>query len=166
MTHPDADAIAAIELQTAVLVRNLELLRRRARPSQELDRASYLLLRTLAALGPSDIGTLAAALGLDPSTVGRQVAAAEEQALLARTPGPDDRRRTVVAATDDGLRRMRLTTRGRRRRTAELLADWDQVDLRRLGTMFSRYNQAVAGHYLSRPEAPATQQPRADEGNP
>ena len=60
-------ALAVIERQTAVLIRHIELLYRRTDLHDDLDRASYLLLRTLADCGPMDINGLAAALGLDPS---------------------------------------------------------------------------------------------------
>lgn len=159
MTHPlgaaleTADALDVIEVQSAVLVRNFELLRRRADDS-ELDRAGYLLLRALETLGPSDINTVAAALGLDPSTAGRQVAVMQKLGLVERTTSPTDRRRAIIGATTGGRRRVKVTSRRRRARAADLLADWDDADLRTLGEMFARYNQAVAARYLAaRPAA-------------
>lgn len=147
MELADTDAVQVIEVQGAVLVRNFELLRRRG--DSDLDRAGYLLLRALEALGPSDINTLAAALGLDPSTAGRQVAAMQAAGLVRRGCAPDDRRRAIVAATADGRRRMAAASKRRRKRTAELLADWSEADLRTLADMFTRYNAAVAQRYLT-----------------
>lgn len=141
-------ALEVIEVQSAVLVRNFELLRRRSGDSG-LDRAGYLLLRALQNLGPSDINTLAAALGLDPSTAGRQVAVMQDEGLVRRTPAPDDRRRAIIEASKEGRHRLATACRGRRARTADLLADWDDDDLRTLGEMFTRYNAAVAGRYLT-----------------
>lgn len=143
-----ADALEIIEMQSAILVRNFELLRRRADDS-ELDRAGYLLLRALEKLGPSDINTLAAALGLDPSTAGRQVAAMQDQGLVERTPAPTDRRRAIIAATKEGRRRMTVASKRRRASTADLLDDWNADDLHTLGEMFTRYNAAVADRYLT-----------------
>ena len=142
------DALDVIEEQAAMLVRNFEMLRRRSTDGQ-LDRAGYLLLRALQRLGPSDINTLACALGLDPSTAGRQVAAVEADGLVRRKPAPNDRRRSIIDATAEGRRRMRRTSEKRRRIAADLLDDWSDEDQRLLGEMFTRYNAAVAKHYLT-----------------
>lgn len=143
------DPLEVIELASAVLVRNFELLRRRSDVYTELDRAEYLLLRTLDREGPGDICTLAAALGVDPSTAGRQVAAMQAKGLVEREPSAADRRRSIISPSEEGRRRM-LTTRQRRREaTAELLAGWSDEQLRSLGEMFTRYNEAVAARYLT-----------------
>ncbi|MFL6056401.1 MAG: MarR family winged helix-turn-helix transcriptional regulator [Actinoallomurus sp.] len=142
------ESLDAIELQTAILVRNLEMLRRRSDFYREVDRAGYLLLRTLQAMGPADISTLAATLGLDPSTTGRQVAAAHAAGLVERAPTPDDRRRTVITPTPRGIEAMRAVLRRRRDGTAEILDAWNEDDLRTLSFMFTRYNQAIAARYL------------------
>jgi DNA-binding MarR family transcriptional regulator len=140
----------AIEVQAAVLTRNFELLRRRRSQQLEVDRAEYLLLRTLGDLGPATIGVLADALGLDPSTVGRQVVVLEQGGWATRLADPEDRRRTIVEMTAAGRAAMRRTSRERRRRTREMLGDWPEEDLRALAEMFGRYNDAVARHHLGR----------------
>ncbi len=143
------DPLEVIEVATAVLVRNFELLRRRGGAYTDLDRAEYLLLRTLDALGPADICTLASGLGLDPSTAGRQVARMAGRGLVERTPAPADRRRSVIAPTPQGLERMREARVRRRDGTAELLADWSEEDRHTLAEMFTRYNRTVAERFLS-----------------
>ncbi|HEX3792691.1 MAG TPA: MarR family winged helix-turn-helix transcriptional regulator [Pseudonocardiaceae bacterium] len=149
------DALEVIEVASAVLVRNFELLRRRDGVQAGLDRAEYLLLRTLDATGPADICTLAAALGLDPSTAGRQVAVMAGKGLVERAPAATDRRRSIISPTADGLDRMSAARTMRQNSTAELLADWTEEDLGKLAEMFTRYNRAVAEHYLGdlRPES-------------
>jgi DNA-binding MarR family transcriptional regulator len=141
-------ALDQIELASAVLVRNFELLRRRSGIYSDLDRAEYLLLATLGQAGPADIAALAAALGVDPSTAGRQVAVMLDKGLVTRRPSVDDRRRSVITPTPEGQRRLALTRQRRRDLTGRLLAGWPEEDLRRLAEMFGRYNQAVADHYL------------------
>jgi DNA-binding MarR family transcriptional regulator len=144
-----AELLDVIEVASAMLVRNFELLRRRSDVYSELDRAEYLLLRILDQAGPSDICGLAAALGVDPSTAGRQVVAMESKALVHRAPADADRRRTIITPTAEGHSRM-LATRARRSQvTAELLADWSDEELRTLGAMFSRYNEALARKFLT-----------------
>ncbi|HEX3588848.1 MAG TPA: MarR family transcriptional regulator [Pseudonocardiaceae bacterium] len=144
------DALDVLELATAVLNRNLEMLRRRTDVYTDLDRAEYLVLRTLVQFGQADIGSLAAALGVDPSTAGRQVAGLEARGLIDRTAAEDDRRRSIVAPTDEGRRRTDLTRRRRRTATADMLSDWTADELRRLGELLTRYNKAVADRYLTR----------------
>lgn len=146
---PSPDALDVVEIQSAVLVRNFELLRRRADIDSELDRAGYLLLRALDALGPSDINGVAAALGLDPSTAGRQVAVMQDEGLVERACASDDRRRSIVSVSAMGRARMAGASSWRRERTAELLADWSAADLLTLGEMFTRYNESVADRYLA-----------------
>lgn len=141
------DALDLIEAHSAVMMRNFELLSRRTDIYDEVDRAGYLLLRTLAVTGPADITTLAAKLGLDPSTAGRQVSAMTSAGLVERTPAPEDRRRSIVVATAEGQARAR---RVHERRRANLAAMFDGVpedELRVIGESFARYNQAVAREF-------------------
>ncbi|MGN6781331.1 MAG: MarR family winged helix-turn-helix transcriptional regulator [Marmoricola sp.] len=144
------DLFADIEVQAAVLTRNFELLRRRRSQLLEVDRAEYLLLRTLADLGASSIGRLAEALGLDASTLGRQVGALEREGWAERVADPDDGRRSIVRITAAGRSAMRRTSRERRRRTQEMLGHWSEKDLQALATAFRRYNAEVTRHYLGR----------------
>jgi DNA-binding MarR family transcriptional regulator len=140
-----------IELASAVLMRNFELLRRRSGIYADLDRAEYLLLRALDQGGSADIAALAAALGVDPSTAGRQVAAMQDKGLVSRDPAPADRRRSIISPTAEGQRRLAVTRGRRREETCLLLAGWAEEDLRALADMFARYNQAVAERYLNQP---------------
>jgi DNA-binding MarR family transcriptional regulator len=142
-------ALTVIERQTAVLMRHFEMLHRRTDVHDALDRAEYLMLRTLDECGPLDINGLAASLGLDPSTAGRQVSVLEGAGLVARSPAPADRRRSIITPTGEGLRRMEAVRERRTRSMADLLADWSEDDLRTLGAMFERYNRAVAARHLT-----------------
>lgn len=141
------DALDLIEAHTAVMVRNFELLSRRTDIYDELDRAGYLLLRTLEVTGPADITTLATRLGLDPSTVGRQVSAMTAAGLVERTPAPADRRRGIVVATAEGRLRARRVHDRRRDNLAVMFDGATDDELRVIGESFARYNQAVARHY-------------------
>jgi DNA-binding MarR family transcriptional regulator len=143
------DPLDVVEKATAQLTRNFEMLRRRSDIYSELDKAGYLLLRTLEEMGPTDIGSLAAAIGLDPSTAGRQVAVMQEKGLVDRAPDPADRRRSIISPTGEGHRRMVGTRCRRRGAMGELLSDWSDEDLSTLGRMLTRYNHAVAQRYLA-----------------
>ncbi|BBA98214.1 putative MarR family transcriptional regulator [Actinacidiphila reveromycinica] len=152
-------ALDVIERQTAVLVRNFEMFHRRSDIHDDLDRAEYLLLRTLSEVGPQDINTLAAALGLDPSTVGRQVSALCRQGLVGRAPAAADRRRSIITPTADGLRRMDAVRAARAQSLADMLGGWTEEELRTLGAMFAKYNGAVTRKYLADTERAAAPAP-------
>lgn len=141
------DALDLIEAHTAVMVRNFELLSRRTDIYDELDRAGYLLLRTLENTGPADITTLAAKLGLDPSTVGRQVSVMTAAGLVDRTPAAEDRRRSIVVATAEGQARARRVHERRRANLTAMFAGVPEAELRVIGESFARYNQAVAREF-------------------
>jgi DNA-binding MarR family transcriptional regulator len=141
-------ALAVIERETAVLIRHIELLHRRTDLHDDLDRASYLLLRTLADCGPMDINGLAASLGLDPSTAGRQVCVLKDAGLVERSPAPEDRRRSIITPTGEGLRLMETVRRRRTEYLADLLSGWSADELASLGAMFDKYNRAIAAKHL------------------
>lgn len=145
---PPPEAIDVVEIATAVMVRNFELLRRRSDIYSDLDRSEYLLLRMLERAGSADIRSLACALGLDPSTVGRQVAALERKKLVTRRPDPTDRRCSLISSTAEGQRRMESTRQRRRQSIVEALGDWDERELREFGDYVRRYNAAIARQYL------------------
>jgi DNA-binding MarR family transcriptional regulator len=148
------DDLARIELETVVLVRHFEMLRRRSDIYAELERSEYLLLRTLEAAGPLDIAGLAARLGLDPSTSGRQVNAMVARDLVRRTPDPADRRRGIVEPTERGCALMQEVRRRRLVETDALLADWEPAERAALAGVLARYNRAVAGRYLTGDDEP------------
>jgi len=147
--EPRRSALAAVERQTAILTRHFELLHRRTDIHDGLDRAEYLLLRSLDESGPVRISTLATRLGLDPSTAGRQVAVLQAQGLVEREPDPADRRCTVVTPTAPGLERMRHVRALRTEMVAELLAEWSDEDLRTFDEILGKYNRSVAQRYLT-----------------
>jgi DNA-binding MarR family transcriptional regulator len=156
-----SDEVDVVEVACAMLMRNFELLRRRSSSPGDLDRSEYLLLRTLDAIGPADICTLAASLGLDPSTAGRQVAVMARHDLVERTPAVADRRRTIISPTGKGRERMNAARVQRREAVAALLADWTEDEVRTLADMFTRYNRAVAEHYLTIDQREPTTDPLA-----
>ncbi|MGH3631953.1 MAG: MarR family winged helix-turn-helix transcriptional regulator, partial [Sciscionella sp.] len=140
VAHAAADPIDAIEFESTVLVRSLELVRRRGELYVEVDRSGYLLLRTLDTMGPADIVTLATTLGLQTSTAARQVATMHTAGLVTRSPAPTDRRRSVITPTDRGRAAMTAVLRRRWNATRDMLADWKRSDLETLASMFARYN--------------------------
>jgi DNA-binding MarR family transcriptional regulator len=137
------DAIATIETELLTLGRVLETLGRKSSLYVDVDRAGYLVLRTLARLGPQPTSALADALHLDASTVTRQVTTLVADGFAERRPHPDDRRSTRLALTPAGRRIMRDVERERRRLLHEMFDGWDQEERQLLGHMLTRLNASL-----------------------
>src|SRR5262249_59860279 len=88
------------------------------------DRAAYVILRQLDESGDTNVGALASMLGLDGSTVTRQVAAMERDGLVERLRDPADGRGTVIVATAHGRSQLRVVRRARAELYEQVLADW------------------------------------------
>lgn len=133
----EVESIERLEQDLALLIRTLEsLYRRRHYP---LDRAHYLLLNALQD-GAQRSGELASVLGLDHSTVTRQIAAMESRDLVTKRDDPQDKRSSLVEATELGQQRCTEMRELRLRRLKMLLNEWDGADLSILADMISRLN--------------------------
>jgi DNA-binding MarR family transcriptional regulator len=142
------DALHTIETEMAVLARTLELLSRRGGVHRQMDRAGYLLLRTLEDTGPLSITCLAERIGLDGSTVTRQVAALEREGFAERCVDAADRRSAIVVPSAHGRHLMREVQRRRRERFEAMLDGWTEEELSTLGGLLARLNVAIAASAL------------------
>jgi DNA-binding MarR family transcriptional regulator len=138
------DAVSRIEIELALLSRTLERLSRQSKVHDELDRASYLLARTLDWTGPTSVKSLADLLGLDPTTVTRQVAAMERSGLLHRRPDTVDRRRRLVAITAKGSEKMRAVQAARHDYVDGLLSVWALSQQNAFGALLASFNDELA----------------------
>ncbi|GAA4962227.1 MarR family winged helix-turn-helix transcriptional regulator [Kineococcus glutinatus] len=146
-----------------------------SRGVSEADKASTLLLVTLAEQGPVRAGALAEAVHSDPSTVSRQTAELVAQGLVERQPDPADGRASRLAVTAAGHERVAFIHARRRALFAEVLRDWDAGDVDRLTTYLSRLNddldrvrtEVVDGTSpLLTPPSPAPTVPAPAEAHP
>ena len=71
-----------------------------------MDRAAYLLLNRLDQEGPMGVKALAAGMGIDSSTVTRQVAPLVDTGLVKRTSHPEDGRAVVLQLSPRGQARL------------------------------------------------------------
>jgi DNA-binding MarR family transcriptional regulator len=138
------DAVDVVESQFTLLARTVESLARRSSVYGGLDRAGYLILRTLADGGCAGIREIADRLGLDASTVTRQVATMEARGLIGRAPDPDDRRAAIVDLTASGRTAMAEARRQRQELIRSLFADWPEAELAALGRTLDRLNRTLA----------------------
>ena len=138
------DAVDVIETEMTRLSRTIVLLSRSADAPLGLDRAGYVLLRTLERIGPASINAIALAVGLDGSTVTRQVAAMNRLGPGERTTNPGDRRSCIISPTDTGHEAMRDVVLTRRANLAAVTGDWSDDDRNMLGRLLARLNDSIA----------------------
>jgi DNA-binding MarR family transcriptional regulator len=136
----------AIERELVMLARWLEAAQRRQ--DYPMDRASYLLLLRLEHEGPQRVAALASSLGLDGSTVTRQLFALDASGWVVRRTDPSDARATVVAATPAGIVAMDALRRYRQRRIDTLLDDWSAAELTELGRALGHLNEVLERNAL------------------
>ena len=127
-----------------VLARRIENASRRSVTFRKMDRAAYLIARTIDRDGPASVNELARALGLDGSTVTRQVAAMEAREQATRKVHPDDGRAWVISLTPTGRAEMLAISQLRRQRFAEYTSDWSPEDLDQFSRMLQRFNLSLA----------------------
>jgi DNA-binding MarR family transcriptional regulator len=107
----------------------------------DLDGAAYGLLALLQDTGPLRASALVTRLGLDKSTVSRQVATLVDLGLVERSPDPEDGRAQVLTASSEGSARLSRIREARRARWEGDMADWRPDDVARLGELLARLNR-------------------------
>jgi DNA-binding MarR family transcriptional regulator len=132
------------------LEREIGLLLRRARAIStrlaselhpELDGAAYGLLALLQDTGPLRASDLVARIGLDKSTVSRQVSALVDLGLVNRTADPVDGRAQVLTPSPEGAARLERIRAARRARWESDMEDWPADDVARLAELLGRLNR-------------------------
>ena len=93
---------------------------RRSELYRELYRASYLMARTLDTTGPVSINRLASILGLDATTVTRQVVTMEATKLVVRRSDPSDGRISLISLSPKGRRTMRASSNSLARNASQV----------------------------------------------
>ncbi|MCO4695532.1 MarR family transcriptional regulator [Streptomyces sp. RO-S4] len=109
-----------------------------------MDRAAYLLLNRLDKEGPMGVKALAASMGIDSSTVTRQVAPLVDSGLVTRTSHPEDGRAVVLQLSPRGQARLEEVRASRRQLMAELTSDWAPEEREAFCTLLTRFNGALS----------------------
>ena len=107
----------------------------------DLDGAAYGLLALLADAGPLRASDLVARLGLDKSTVSRQVASLVALGMVDREPDPADGRAQVLRPSADGAARLAGIREARRARWEADMSGWPADDVATLGELLARLNR-------------------------
>ncbi|WP_045324148.1 MarR family winged helix-turn-helix transcriptional regulator [Streptomyces sp. NRRL F-4428] len=154
-----------LERELMLLSRH-QVLARRERDAERLDRSAYLLLSRIDTQGPMSIGQLAEAFGLDTSTVNRQTAALLRCGLAERVPDPDGGMARKLRITAEGARRLEEDREVNCSCLARVVADWSPEEVRELADALVRLNrsaEALEGRHWPRTEegdaAPSCRRP-------
>jgi DNA-binding MarR family transcriptional regulator len=123
----------------------------------DLDGAAYGLLALLQDTGPLRASDLVARLGLDKSTVSRQVSNLVDLGLVDRAADPVDGRAQVLTPSAEGSTRLARIREARRARWETDLNDWPAEDVATLAELLARLNrlgEAREGVRASRTDEP------------
>jgi DNA-binding MarR family transcriptional regulator len=145
-TETSTELLERLQHQVALFARRAEQTRLggvgRARNS--MDRAAYLLLNRLDREGPMGVKALAEAMGIDSSTVTRQVAPLVDTGLVKRTSHPEDGRAVVLALSPRGRSRLDAVRDSRRQLMAEVTGEWTPEERETFTALLSRFNASLA----------------------
>lgn len=134
--------LADVERGLAFVIRygNLPRVRERlaARAGVSIDASGYAVLSRAFEDGPSRLSDLAATLGVDVSTLSRQVNRLAAAGLLRRASDPDDGRASLLALTAEGKRTVEKLRQARLRSLATLVEDWSDEDVDTFARLLGR----------------------------
>ncbi|MEU2053589.1 MarR family winged helix-turn-helix transcriptional regulator [Streptomyces bungoensis] len=155
----DTGLLDVLQHEVAVFARRAEQTRLGGvgQVRNSMDRAAYLLLNRLDMEGPMGVKALAASMGIDSSTVTRQVAPLVDTGLVKRTSHPEDGRAVVLQLSPRGAARLEEVRSSRRQLMAELTHDWAPKEREQFCALLTRFNGALSAR-MSVPGAPAADQ--------
>lgn len=111
-----------------------------------MDRAAYLLLNRLDREGEMGVKALAEGMGIDSSTVTRQVAPLVESGLVERTSHPEDGRAVVLALSTRGRKRLEEVRQSRRELMSMVTEDWSEQEREMFCDLLTRFNLALSDY--------------------
>ncbi|HVB27310.1 MAG TPA: MarR family transcriptional regulator [Mycobacteriales bacterium] len=151
-THPGyLDRLGHLERVLFTVGRTIAGLRvERSVAGQPVDRAGLAVLGALCESGALRLSEVASRLGLDVSTVSRQVRALEDRGWLTRAPDPDDRRAARLAVSDPGRAVLRAVRAARCDLLDNALQDWTDRDLAQLTDLLTRLSDALGAEPAAR----------------
>lgn len=114
-----------------------------------MDRAAYLLLNRLDKEGAMGVKALAEGMGIDSSTVTRQVAPLVESGLVKRTSHPEDGRAVVLALSTRGRQRLEEVRQSRRELMTLVTGDWSEQERNMFCELLGRFNLALSDYHAT-----------------
>ncbi|MFJ3638776.1 MarR family winged helix-turn-helix transcriptional regulator [Streptomyces sp. NPDC090108] len=161
-TVGDPGLLDALQHEVAVFARRAEQTRLGGvgQVRNSMDRAAYLLLNRLDKEGPMGVKALASSMGIDSSTVTRQVAPLVDTGLVKRTSHPEDGRAVVLQLSPRGASRLEEVRASRRQLMAELTEEWGPEERAQFCSLLTRFNTALSDR-VAVPPVPSAQPPAA-----
>lgn len=164
---PVIDRATGLSQHLLVLNRSMQSIKTAAaaRNDDGVSMSTYVLLFHLLAQGPLRPKALAESVGVDPSTISRQVDQLVRLGHVARTADPDDGRATLLVPTDQGRATHARMREQRDRLFAGLLAHWDDDDVATLTALLGRLTGDLTDalpRILAELSAPAAAAPTQD----
>jgi DNA-binding MarR family transcriptional regulator len=143
------DLLERMQHQVALFARRAEQTRLggvgKARNS--MDRAAYLLLNRLDNEGPMGVKALAEGMGIDSSTVTRQVAPLVDSGLVKRTSHPEDGRAVVLALSPRGRGRLDEVRTSRQQLMSVVTEGWTETEREIFCELLGRFNVALSDYH-------------------
>ena len=137
------EAFVRLEREIALLLRRARAISARlaGQLHPDLDGAAYGLLALLEDTGPLRASDLVTRLGLDKSTVSRQISSLVDLGLVDRAADPADGRAQVLTSSAEGSARLAQIRDVRRARWEADLSGWPAEDVVALGELLGRLNR-------------------------
>jgi DNA-binding MarR family transcriptional regulator len=107
-------------------------------PEDQVDPSTFPLAKQLMCHDGMRLSDLAAKVGLDASTVSRQIKQLEDKGIVERTSDPADGRASLVRLTHDGHGTMQAAFRRRFDRIKSVLEPWSTQDKHLLQSLLTR----------------------------
>lgn len=107
-------------------------------PEDQADPSTFALVKMLMCRDEMRVSDLAASLGLDASTVSRQIKQLEDKTIVERAADPADRRASLVRLTDHGTAHMQAVFQRRFLRIKAVVDPWSDDDKEELRVLLHR----------------------------
>lgn len=136
--------------QVARAILHLGIPRHALAEGESIDKAGYWLLVRVSENGPIRLSDLAEAVGLDPSTVSRQMGSLVNGGLITKEPDPQDGRASFLSLSARGAAVLEVVSEARREALADALTEWSDDERATLATGLFR----LASGLQNSPKAP------------
>jgi len=142
---PKDDIVEQLEVELGSVLRRYDRIRATANKDSlhALERAAYVVLRTVHDEGRVRSATVAANLGLDKTTISRHITQLENQGLIERLPDPSDGRASLLRLSAKGKRKLDSHRQFRRAVLEEHLDDWPKQEKLEFLRLLHKYNEAM-----------------------
>jgi DNA-binding MarR family transcriptional regulator len=120
--------------QVARAIIHLGIPRHALAEGESIDKAGYWLLVRVSENGPVRLSDLADEVGLDLSTVSRQMGALVNSGLINKEPDPHDGRASFLSLSARGAVVLESVSEARRAALADALTEWSDAERTTLAT--------------------------------